>query len=105
MSCANILGAGAYAGTVGADDLFKATGTVALAIGGGPVVSPAVAVPFLKSTDQIVLAYSSGGTVVGPLTSAVINSGLANASFTVSSAGAVAVAPVNILYMVFAGRN
>jgi hypothetical protein len=105
MSCANILGNGAYSGTVGADDLFKATGTVALAIGAGPVASPAVSLPFLKSTDQIVLAYSSGGTVVGPLSAVVANSGLANASFTVESAGAVAVAPVNILYMVFAGRN
>lgn len=105
MSSANILGNGIYSGTIGADDLFKATGTVVIPAGAGPQTSPAVSIQFLKSTDLVLAAYQCGGTIVGPVVVAVANSGLTNASFTLTSTGAVGAGGATMLYMVLAGRG
>jgi hypothetical protein len=62
-------------------------------------------VPFLKSTDPVIVSYQCGGSVVGPIVVAFANSGLANASFTLTSTGAVATNPAVMSYQCYAGRN
>jgi hypothetical protein len=65
-------------------------GTATLPNGAGPnVVSAAIPVPFLQSTDYVRLSWIAGSAVLGPITTPVTNPGLANASFQIQSGLAV----------------
>jgi hypothetical protein len=106
MSSANILGVGNYSGSIGSDDLFKFNAIVALPAGAGPQVSAAQTVPYMKSSDTVVVSYQCGATVAGPIVvSPVANAGLVNASFTITSTGAVGAGGASMLVQVFAGRS
>lgn len=109
MSCANILGSALNRGTVCSDDLFTGYGVVTLPAGAGPVLSPAVTVPFLKATDVIVVCMlgtrGAGAVPVGPITTtAVANPGTATASFQLNCAGVVNVA-TDFSWFVIAGET
>lgn len=102
MSAANIIGNGAYAGTVSSQEMFKAAGVASVAVGAPTNV--VINLPYVKSTDTVLLALNgptAGGATITGLTSSVQNSGLDNATLTISAT--VVGTAQNVMYMVVAG--
>jgi hypothetical protein len=120
MSCANILGSAPNRGTVCSDDLLTAYGF--LTVGAGATTSNTVSIPFLKTTDVVILstlgtAGFAGGSTPAQLPPALTqalyagvlniqNPGLSTATLalqnlTASSAGVT----TYFSYMVFSGET
>jgi hypothetical protein len=89
MSSANIISPDPNQAYINQKRNIKGYGIATLAPGIGPVSSNAVAIPYLKSTDALVVNYWYGGEVIGPLSYTYANQGLVNATVTVTSAGNV----------------
>ena len=105
MSCAIIFGVVRFSGTVSPYYASKDIGLLVFSVGAGPQTTLPVVIPYLKSTDTILIFAESGGSVVGPITTNVANSGLVNATLTATSAGAVAGSVSRYNYWVLPGRG